>query len=227
MCSPKTDWSSVNFDSISKTYRLAFGEAPALSSSVVDNVRQELSDNYRCLRAVQPLYPLSEDKLTSEVIRKAKSFLNSPNYEGAMRYLEDDYCDFNDTQGAHWNVPYSPYLCHQVPGALPPPLASPHLFPTEIEFAEDGVRMKVSTSGFARRACGVNDMTDIQIEGSQNMIRLSAMVEQVQLDCSQQNYVGRRITRTYHLPNPIVNEQMSCHYYSDMCVLVIQAPWLL
>ncbi|KAI5704609.1 hypothetical protein M8J75_007212 [Diaphorina citri] len=208
MCSPKTDWSSVNFDSISKTYRLAFGEAPALSSSVVDNVRQELSDNYRCLRAVQPLYPLSEDKLTSEFIRKAKSFLNSPNYEGAMRYLEDDYCDFNDTQGAHWNVPYSPYLCHQVPGALPPPLASPHLFPTEIEFAEDGVRMKVFTS-------------------SQNMIRLSAMVEQVQLDCSQQNYVGRRITRTYHLPNPIVNEQMSCHYYSDMCVLVIQAPWLL
>ncbi|KAL1447399.1 hypothetical protein WDU94_008664 [Cyamophila willieti] len=213
--------------SVGRTYRLKSRDTPApdIACRTVDNVRQVLSDNYRSLAAVQPLYPLT-GKMNSEFIAKVKSFLNSPNYEGAVRYIEDDYYDFNDTVGCHWNIPYSPYLSHQVPGVLPPPLCSFHLFPTEIEFGGESVRLNIFMSGFSKCQIGSNELTDFQVEGFDSMIRLTANVEQVRLDCSQQNYVGRKVTRTYHLPDPIMKDQMKCHYYADTGVLLIQAPWL-
>uniref|UniRef100_A0A8D9E7Y8 SHSP domain-containing protein n=1 Tax=Cacopsylla melanoneura TaxID=428564 RepID=A0A8D9E7Y8_9HEMI len=221
------NWSNVNMTSVGRTYVLKSRDNPPpdIACSAVDNVRHQLSDNYRSLVGVQHLYPLT-GKMYSEFIAKVKSFLNSPNYEGALRYIDDDYYDFNDTVGSHWNVPYSPYLSHQVPGALPPPLCSHHLFPTEIEFGGEGVRLNIFMSGFAKCQIGSNSLTDFQIEGFDNMIRLTANVEEVQLDCSQQNYVGRKVTRTYHLPDPIVKDQMLCHYYADTGVLIIQATWL-
>lgn len=221
----KQDWRKVNFNALNRIYRLEFGDAH-INNSAIDNVRQDLSNNYASLQRVQPLYPLM-DKLQSEFIAKVKSFLNSPNYEGAMKYMEDEYFELNDELGSDWNVPYSPYLSHQMPGALPPPLCSPHLFPTEIEFGANGVNMRVFMSGFAKSHIGSNDITDIQVEGSESMIRIIATIEQAQLDCFQQNFVGRRVTRVYHLPDYIQNSRINCHYYNDTGVLVIQAPWLL
>lgn len=219
----------VNLENIGNQYRLENNELPqhVLTSSVVENIRQELTDNHRYLLAIAPLHPQT-DKQTSLFIRKVNTFLNSPNYEGALNYLQDDYFEFEDYLNFPWNIPYSSRIIpHQMPGAPQRPLASPFLFPSEVELTEEGIRIKVFTSGFAKCQRGRNDFTDIRVESSDNLIRLCAMREEAELDCSQQSYVGREVRRTYHLPEPIVSQQLSCHYYSDTSVLIIQAPWLL
>lgn len=219
-------WNDEN-SNIKQCYHLKFNDNhPLLFSSFMENIKQDLSKNYRSLLSVEPRLPLMP-KLSSEFNWRVKSFLNSPNYEGALKYLEDDYFHLNNLQANYWNIPHSPYFSHQVPGSLPPPLASPYLFPSEIEFTEQGVKMKIFTSGSFLCRIGSHDISSLRVEGSSNKIKLFAIIEEAQEDCSQHNYVGRRIARIYYLPDPIIMDQIRCHYYSDTSVLSIQAPWLL
>lgn len=174
----------INLDTIDKLYRLHTNEPHVLASRAVQKIRQEVSANFRQLSARAPRTPhLTKQtaKQNSGFVQKASSFLNDPTYAGAVKYLQDEYFHFNNSQELHWNIPFSSYLPHQSPGASQPALASPFLFPSEIEFTEEGVRIKVFTSGFAKCQMNASDMTDIRVEGFENMIRLVAIMEEAQV----------------------------------------------